>query len=140
MVTTRCCAWSRIMARFTIDTFSPAMALNKNKNHKLFYSIGEVAAEVGVNESTLRYWETVFKQIAPQKGTNGIRRYTKDDLQLVKLVHHLVKEKGMTLSGAQTYLKGHGKQEQAQIETTVIERLRSIRAELVALRDALGEL
>ena len=44
------------------------MALNKNKDHKLYYSIGEVAAELGVNESTLRYWETVFKQIAPKKG------------------------------------------------------------------------
>lgn len=118
----------------------PMMALNRNKNHKLFYSIGEVAAEVGVNESTLRYWETVFKQIAPQKGTNGVRRYTKDDLQAVKLVHHLVKEKGMTLSGAQTYLKGRGKVEQAEIDSSVIERLRSIRAELIGLRDALGEL
>ena len=118
----------------------PTMALNRNKNHKLFYSIGEVAAAVGVNESTLRYWETVFKQIAPQKGTNGVRRYTKDDLQAVKLVHHLVKEKGMTLSGAQTYLKGRGKVEQAEIDSSVIERLRSIRAELIGLRDALGEL
>ena len=116
------------------------MALGRNKNHKLFYSIGEVAAEVGVNESTLRYWETVFKQIAPQKGVNGVRRYTKDDVQQVKLVHHLVKEKGMTLAGAQTYLKGHGKVEQAEIETSVIERLRSIRAELIGLRDALNEL
>lgn len=116
------------------------MVLSKNKNHKLFYSIGEVAAEIGVNESTLRYWETVFKQIAPQKGTNGVRRYTKEDLQFVKLVYHLVKEKGMTLSGAQAYLKGHGKVEQTEIDTAVIERLRSIRAELIGLRDALSEL
>ncbi len=116
------------------------MALSKNKNNKLFYSIGEVAAEVGVNESTLRYWETVFKQIAPKKGVNGVRRYTKDDLQQVKLVHHLVKEKGMTLAGAQTYLKGRGKLEQTEIDAVVIERLRSIRAELIGLRDALDEL
>ena len=116
------------------------MALGKNKNHKLFYSIGEVAAEFGVNESTLRYWETVFKQIAPKKGVNGVRRYTKDDLQQIKLVHHLVKEKGMTLAGAQSYLKGSGKIEQTEIDTSVIERLRSIRAELIGLRDALSEL
>ncbi len=116
------------------------MATGRNKNHKLFYSIGEVAAEIGVNESTLRYWESVFKQIAPQKGTNGIRRYTKEDLRIVKLVHHLVKEKGMTLSGARTYLKGSGKVEQTEIDTSVIEKLRSIRAELVGLRDALDEL
>lgn len=116
------------------------MALSKNKNHKLFYSIGEVAAEIGVNESTLRYWETVFKQIAPKKGVNGVRRYTVDDLRQIKLVHHLVKEKGMTLVGAQAYLKGHDKVEQTEIDTAVIERLRSIRAELIGLRDALEEL
>ena len=72
------------------------------------------------------------------ENNNGI--HTKDDLQAVKLVHHLVKEKGMTLSGAQTYLKGRGKVEQAEIDSSVIERLRSIRAELIGLRDALGEL
>jgi DNA-binding transcriptional MerR regulator len=116
------------------------MALNKNKDLKMYYSIKEVAAELQVTETTLRYWETVFKQIAPQKGVNGVRRYTKTDLQQIKLVHHLVKEKGMTLAGAQTYLKGHGKVEQAEIDTAVIERLRSIRAELIGLRDALGEL
>ena len=116
------------------------MALNKNKDHKLYYSIGEVAAELGVNESTLRYWETVFKQIAPKKGANGVRRYTKEDFKMVKLVHHLVKVKGMTLVGAQAYLKCNGKLEETNTDTDVIERLRNIRAELVALRDALGEL
>lgn len=116
------------------------MALANNKVHKLYYSIGEVASEIGVNESTLRYWETVFKQIAPKKSLNGIRRYTKDDLQMVKLVYHLVKEKGMTLTGAQSYLKGYGKKEEVEVDTAVIERLRTIRAELVGLRDALYEL
>lgn len=116
------------------------MALGKNKNHKLFYSIGEVADEIGVNESTLRYWEKVFKQIAPKKSANGVRRYSKDDLQMVKLVHHLVKEKGMTLVGAKAYLKGNGKMEETEVDTSVIERLRAIRSELVALCDALGGL
>ena len=116
------------------------MALGKNRDHKLYYSIGEVAAEIGVNESTLRYWETVFKQIAPKKGAHGVRRYTKEDLRMVKLVHHLVKEKGITLVGAQSYLKGQGKMEETEVNATVIERLRAIRAELVGLRDALGEL
>ena len=116
------------------------MALGKNRDHKLYYSFGEVAAEIGVNESTLRYWETVFKQIAPMKGANGVSRYTKEDLRMVKLVHHLVKEKGMTLVGAQSYLKRQGKMEVTEVNATVIERLRAIRAELVGLRDALGEL
>ncbi len=115
------------------------MAENRG-NRKLYYSISEVAAEVGVNESTLRYWESVFKQIAPAKGSNGVRRYTNEDLRMVKIVYHLVKEKGMTLAGAKAYLKGKGKMEEADVTASAIERLRSIRDELVALRDALGQL
>ena len=116
------------------------MALSKNKDHKLFYSIGEVAAEIGVNESTLRYWESVFKQIAPAKGTGGARRYTPKDLKMVKLVYHLVKEKGMTLAGAKAYLKDNKKMEDIGVVASVVERLRAVREELVALRDALGKL
>lgn len=116
------------------------MVLNRNKNHKLYYSIKEVAAEIGVNESTLRYWETVFKQISPKKGSNGVRRYTQEDLHVVKLVYHLVKEKGMTIAGANSYLKGHDKLEEIEVHVAVIERLRSIRSELIGIKDALGQL
>ena len=109
-------------------------------NRKMFYSISEVAAKVGVSESTLRYWESMFRQIAPAKGAGGARRYTPKDLRMVKLVYHLVKDKGMTLAGAKAYLKDNKKMEEADVAASVVERLRAIREELVALRDALGEL
>lgn len=109
-------------------------------SRKLYYTISEVAQEVGVTESTLRYWESVFKQIAPAKGIGGARRYTPKDLKMVKLVYHLVKDKGMTLAGAKAYLKDNKKMEKAEVAASVVERLRAIREELVALRDALGEL
>ena len=109
-------------------------------SRKLYYTISEVAQEVGVTESTLRYWESVFKQITPAKGTGGARRYTPKDLKMVKLVYHLVKDKGMTLAGAKAYLKDNKKMEKAEVAASVVERLRAIREELVALRDALGEL
>ena len=109
-------------------------------NRKIFYSISEVAAEVGVSESTLRYWESMFRQIAPAKGAGGVRRYTNDDLRMVRLVYHLVKEKGMTLSGAKAFLKDNKKAQDADVAATVVARLRAIKEELVALRDALDEL
>ena len=52
------------------------MALNTNKDLKLFYSIGEVAQEFGVNESLLRFWESEFPNIAPKKNSRGVRMYT----------------------------------------------------------------
>ena len=51
------------------------MALKKDKDLKMYYSIKEVAAELSVTETTLRYWETVFPQVSPYKGANGVRRY-----------------------------------------------------------------
>ena len=91
-------------------------------------------------DNTMRYWESVFKQIAPIKGSNGVRRYTNEDLRMVKTVYHLVKEKGMTLAGARAYLKGNGKMEEADITASVVERLRAVREQLVALREAMDNL
>lgn len=113
------------------------MALNKDKELKLYYSIKEVAEELGVNESTLRYWESEFQQIAPKKGANNVRRYTKEDIKAVRLVHHLVKEKGFTLAGAKQYLKRNGGRETAETNSDVIERLKAIREELIGIRSAL---
>lgn len=113
------------------------MALSKEKELKIFYSIKEVAEEIGVSESTLRYWESEFRQIAPKKGANNIRRYTKDDIKTIRLVYHLVKERGLTLSGAKKYLKHAPNKETAETNSEVIERLKSIREELIGIRKAL---
>ncbi|MBE6293622.1 MAG: MerR family transcriptional regulator [Bacteroidaceae bacterium] len=116
------------------------MTLHKNKELKLYYSIKEVASELGVNESTLRYWETEFPQIAPKKGANNVRRYTKEDIKTVRLVHHLVKDKGLTLAGAKQYLKQNGNKEIARTNSDVIERLRAVREELLGIKAALEHL
>ena len=50
------------------------MALSKDKDLKMYYSIKEVAKELNVSETTLRYWETMFPQLSPYKGANGVRR------------------------------------------------------------------
>ena len=114
------------------------MAYNTNKDLKLYYSISEVARMFNVNESLLRYWEKEFPIISPKKVGGNIRQYRKEDIENIRLVYHLVKEKGMTLQGAKQRLKVN-KEKTAQT-AEVVTRLKEIREELVKLRRSLDYL
>lgn len=72
---------------------------------KLYYSIGEVAEMLGVNTSVLRFWESEFKELKPAKNKKGTRSYTQQDIELLKRIHYLTKECGLTLEGARQQLK-----------------------------------
>ena len=111
--------------------------LNKNKDLKLYYTIKEVAKELSVTETTLRYWETIFPEVSPYKGANGVRRYTKDDIKTLRTIYHLVKERGLTLSGAKKQLKSGGPKNSAETNSEVIDRLKAVREELLGIK---GEL
>ncbi len=113
------------------------MAYNRNKNLKLYYSIGEVAEMFDVNESLLRYWEKEFPQVAPKKNPKGIRQYTKEDIEEIRLVYHLVKERGMTLPGARQKLRDNREGEVNKLE--IIERLTEIKEELLSMKRELDE-
>lgn len=115
------------------------MALNKNKDLKLYYSISEVAKEFDVAETLLRYWEKEFSNIKPQKTSRGVRQYTKEDIEQVRLVYHLVKERGMTLQGARDAIK-HDKGGDTKKQVEVIDRLKAIRSELQEIGKNLGGL
>ena len=114
------------------------MAYNSNKDLKLYYSIGEVARMFNVNESLLRYWEKEFPMISPKKAGGNIRQYRKEDIENIRLVYHLVKEKGMTLQGAKQRLKVN--KEKTVQTSEVVSRLKEIREELVKLRKSLDYL
>ena len=116
------------------------MALNKNKDLKMYYSIKEVAEELSVTETTLRYWETVFPQVSPYKGANGVRRYTKDDIKTLRTIYHLVKERGLTLAGAKQQFKNGGPKEIAETRSEVIDRLTAVKAELLDIKSQLDAL
>jgi len=105
------------------------MALNKNKDLKMFYSISEVAQMFHVTETLLRFWEKEFPTIKPQKAGRGIRQYTKADLEQVRLVYHLVKERGMTLQGARDAIR-RDKSKTVNRNIEVIEKLKDIRSQL----------
>lgn len=109
--------------------------LNTDKDLKLYYSISEVAGMFDVNESLLRFWEKEFSQLNPKKGGRGIRQYRKEDIETVKLIYHLVKERGMTLPGARRRMKDNREETLRNFE--IVDRLKSIREELACMRDAL---
>ncbi len=109
--------------------------LNKDKDLKLYYSISEVAQMFDVNESLLRFWEKEFPQLEPKKGGRGVRQYRKEDIEVVKLIYHLVKERGMTIPGARQRIKDNKEATLQNFE--VVERLKGIREELLSMKKAL---
>ena len=87
--------------------------LNKDKNLKLYYSISEVAQLLGVNESLLRYWEDEFpQQLKPKRAGRGVRQYNTEDIEALKLIYHLVKERGMQPGNHPAQLRGRGTPEE----------------------------
>jgi DNA-binding transcriptional MerR regulator len=114
------------------------MAYNKDKELKLYYSIGEVAQQFGVAETLLRFWEKEFPQIAPKKSGRNIRQYTNDDIEQIRLVYNLVKVRGLKISAARELLRKN--KEGVEQKSEVVQLLQSVRAELQALRKELGEL
>ena len=109
------------------------MALKSFKPKKIFYSIGEVAEMFGVTEPTLRYWEKEFNTIKPSKTPKGTRQYKEEDIEAIRLVHYLVKEKGLTLAGAKQKLKEN--KETVVNTEEIVHRLKTIREELVLLKN-----
>ena len=104
---------------------------------KLLYSMGEVTEMFDVNASLIRYWESKFDCIKPHKNKKGNRMFTPSDIENFKLIYHLVKEKGMTLEGANSAMKRRGKS--VKRDVSILERLQSIRAMLLEVRESLGD-
>jgi DNA-binding transcriptional MerR regulator len=78
----------------------------KEKNiEKLYYTIGEVSEIFKVAPSLIRFWQSEFEIINPKKNKKGNRQFTKADIENIKIVYHLVKEKGYTLQGAKELIK-----------------------------------
>lgn len=105
---------------------------------KLFYTMGEVAEMFDVNPSLLRHWETKFPMLKPHKNKKGNRMFTPADVENLKLIYHLVKERGMTLEGARRAL-GRGARTGMARDAELLERLQRIRALLEEVRAELSE-
>ncbi len=105
------------------------------EQEKLYYSIGEVAEIFKVNTSLIRFWENEFEVLQPKKNKKGNRLFTVEDLSNLKLIYHLVKERGYTLDGAKKKLKDNKGDLEQQVE--IRESLLKIRSYLEELKDQL---
>lgn len=103
---------------------------------KVYYSIGEVAGMFGVNPSLIRFWEKEFDIIKPHKNKKGNRQFTQADIDNFHLIYHLVKEKGMTLKGAQMKLRENKTETELHFE--VVRRLKAIKEELIGIKNQLS--
>lgn len=111
------------------------MPYKEKQIEKKYYTIGEVAKELGVATSLIRFWESEFDSISPRKNRKGNRQFTKEDVENVRLVFHLVKEKGYTLSGAKEMLKAQKTKVSSNMEA--IDALKKVRSFLVDLKNQL---
>lgn len=112
------------------------MPYKEREIEKKYYSIGEVAEMFKVASSLIRYWEGEFDIIRPKKDKKGNRRYTKEDIQKIRYVYHLVKEKGYTLQGAQEVISS-GQQEGFD-KVSAIQKLQEIKDFLINLKNELS--
>lgn len=112
------------------------MALNLDKNLKLYYSISEVAEKFGLNESTLRYWEQEFPYLKPKtRGAGKIRQYSEKDIEQVQLIYNLIKVRGFKIAAAKKIINNN--RDGADKTAEVLSRLIEIRDELQLMKKQL---
>ncbi|MFM8740522.1 MAG: MerR family transcriptional regulator [Cytophagales bacterium] len=112
------------------------MAYKEKEIEKLYYSIGEVAEQFNVAPSLIRFWESEFDIIQPKKNRKGNRQFTKEDIENVRTIYHLVKEKRFTLQGAKEMLKNDTQSVRDKME--LLESLKKVRLFLVEVREKLS--
>lgn len=103
-----------------------------NKNLKRYYSISEVAEMFDVSNSLIRFWETEFDTLKPAKNSKGDRRFTPQNIEQVRLIYHLVKERGFTLNGAKQEIQTQKKR--ATEKKKVLKRLNELKVFLEDLK------
>ncbi len=103
---------------------------------KRYYKIGEVAKAFGLNTSHIRFWENEFDVLKPKKNNKGNRLFTQEDLKNLKLIYHLVKEKGFTLEGARSKMKENPKEIKSNHD--IVTKLEGIKAALIKIKDQIS--
>ena len=111
------------------------MDKNISELSKLYYTIGEVADMFGVSKSLIRYWESEFSILKPHKNSKGDRRFTKQNIEQLEMIYHLVKEKGFTLDGAKKEIRSN--KNSLVRRRKVLKILHEIKSGLTEMRDKL---
>lgn len=103
---------------------------------KQYYKIKEVAEILDVPQSTLRFWEKEFPMIKPIRSSHNIRYYRPQDIEQLRIIHYLIKDKGLKIEAAREQLRSNKHNVSRRVE--IIDRLKSVRSELANLLVALG--
>ncbi len=111
------------------------MAYREKEIEKLYFSIGEVAEILALAPSLIRFWESEFDIIKPKKNRKGNRQFTKQDIEKIRIIYHLVKEKGFTLQGAKEMLRNDSQAVKDKME--MIDSLRNVKKFLMDVRERL---
>lgn len=104
---------------------------------KQYYKIKEVAEMLGIPQSTLRFWEKEFPHmINPMRSSKNLRYYRPKDIENIRIIQYLIKDKGLKIDAARAYLKSNPKNISRSPE--ILDRLVEVRDELEGLLRALG--
>ena len=98
---------------------------------KLYYPIGDVAVMFKVNPSLVRYWANEFDVLKPKKNAKGDRFFRPEDVKILKLIHHLLRDRKYTIEGAKEFLKNS---RSAQEKYEMIQSLQKLKSFLLELK------
>ena len=111
------------------------MPYKEREISKLYYTMGEVTEMFNVNASQIRFYEREFDILQPKKNKKGNRLFSPDDVENLKIIFNLVKDKGYTLQGAKDYLKAN--KSEVKENQKVIDSLQRLKEFLLDVREQL---
>jgi len=111
------------------------MPYKEREINKMYYTMGEVSAMFDVNASMIRFYEKEFDVLQPKKNKKGNRLFTPEDIENLKIIFHLIRDKGYTLHGAKEHLKGN--LNESKDSQRVIHSLENLKKFLLEVRDQL---
>lgn len=111
------------------------MPYKEKEISKLYYPIGEVAEMFDVNTSMIRFYEKEFEILQPKKNAKGNRLFRPEDLDNLKIIFHLLKDKGFTLQGAKDFMKTN--KNEVQDNQKIIDSLEKLKSFMNNLKEQL---
>ena len=105
---------------------------------KRYYKIKEVSEILNLPQSTLRFWETQFPLLKPKRNDGGTRFYTPGDIEVLKMIKYLIKDKGLKIEAAQEMIRRN--HSGVSLHSRAVDNLKDIRSRLQLLLDALNKM
>jgi len=106
------------------------MPYKEREIKKKYFTIGEVAKDLELSTSKIRFWESEFDQLSPKKNSKGSRKFTEKDIKTIKAIQSLLKSKKFTIDGAKKVLK----EEIKENKNDVVDQLFSIKEKLISIK------